>query len=158
MVDGVGVVGAWALHELIEVVQKTLLGLLAREISRGYQRGVGWLAMIFSILFSPLCGGALILILALGLTFASASVEVLWERRSLDASDKGPWSQAIQAGTPIVRSATAPRVRFTTPCDGLAGVYVAYHYCRLMDAIIILGSMSVADDAVSVLVRPTARV
>ena len=28
--------------------------------------------------------------------------EALWERRSLDASAKGPWSRAIRAGTPIV--------------------------------------------------------
>ena len=29
--------------------------------------------------------------------------EVLWERRSLDATTKGPWSRAIQARTPVVR-------------------------------------------------------
>ena len=27
--------------------------------------------------------------------------EALWERCSLDASAKGPWSQAIRAGTPV---------------------------------------------------------
>ena len=50
--------------------------------------------VIFSILFPLLRGGALILILALGLglAFALASVGALRERRSLDASDKGPWS------------------------------------------------------------------
>ena len=33
--DGVGVVGAWAIHELVEVVGQALLGLLARAISCG---------------------------------------------------------------------------------------------------------------------------
>ena len=68
-------VGARALHELVEVVQEALLGLLARVISHGDQHGVGWSAMIFLVLFAPLHGGALVLILALGLAFASASVE-----------------------------------------------------------------------------------
>ena len=92
MFDGVVVVGAWALHELVEVAWRVLLGLLARVISCGDQRGVGRSAAIFSILFPLLRGGALILILALGLAFASASVGELWEWRSLDALDKGPWS------------------------------------------------------------------
>ena len=71
--DRVGVVGAWALHELMEVARRVLLGLLARVISCGDQRGVGRSA-IFSILFPLLRGGALVLILALGLDFALASV------------------------------------------------------------------------------------
>ena len=75
--DGVGVVGAWALHELVEVVRRALLGLLARVISRGDQRGVGRSAMIFFVLFAPLRGGALVLILMLGLAFVMASVKVL---------------------------------------------------------------------------------
>ena len=33
--DGVGMVGAWAIHELVEVVRQALLGLLARAISCG---------------------------------------------------------------------------------------------------------------------------
>ena len=93
--DGVGMVGARAPHELVEVAQRVLLGLLARMISRGNQRGAGWSAVIFSVLFPPLCGGALILILALGLAFASASVGALRERRSLDVLDKSPWYRAI---------------------------------------------------------------
>ena len=28
--------------------------------------------------------------------------EVLWERRFLDATAKGPWSQAVRARTPII--------------------------------------------------------
>jgi len=92
--DGVGVVGAWALHELMEVGRKVLLGLFARVISRGDQCGVGRSADLLCS-FSPLCGGALILILALGLAFASASVGALRERRSLYALVKGLWSRAI---------------------------------------------------------------
>ena len=94
-------VGAWALHELIEVVRKALLGLLARVINRGDQRGVGRSTVIFSVLFPPLRGGALVLILALGLAFASASVRAWWERRLLEVLDKGPWSWAIRAGTSV---------------------------------------------------------
>ena len=70
-------VGARALHELVEVARRVLLGLRAHVISRGVQRGVGRSAAILSVLFSPLRGGALVLILALGLTFAVASVGVL---------------------------------------------------------------------------------
>jgi hypothetical protein len=94
-------VGAWALYELIEVARKVLLGLLVHVISRGNQRRVGRSVVIFSVLFPLLCGGALVLVPALGLAFASASVEALRERRSLDASNKGPWSQAIWPGTPV---------------------------------------------------------
>ena len=68
-------VGAWALHELVKVAQRVLLGLSARVIYRGCQRGVGRSAVILSVLLSPLCGGALVLILALGLTFVMALVE-----------------------------------------------------------------------------------
>ena len=106
--DRVAMVGAWALHEFVELARRVLLGLFARVISRGDQRGVGRSATIFFVLFAPPCGGALVLILALGLTFASASVEVLRERRSLDASGKGPWSWAIRAGTLVVRPVTVP--------------------------------------------------
>ena len=35
VLDGVGVVGAWALHELVKVVRMALLGLLAHVISHG---------------------------------------------------------------------------------------------------------------------------
>ena len=38
--DGVGVVGAWTVHEFVEVVRQPLLGLLARAISHGDHRGV----------------------------------------------------------------------------------------------------------------------
>ena len=90
MFDGVVVVGARALHGLVEVTWRVLLGLRARMISHGVQRGVGRLAVILFVLFPPLRGGALVLILALGLTFAPASVGARWERRLLEVLDKGP--------------------------------------------------------------------
>ena len=68
-------VGARALHELMKVAQRILLGLSARVIRRGDQRGVGRSVAILYVLFSPLHGGALVLILVLGLTFTVASVE-----------------------------------------------------------------------------------
>ena len=79
--------------------------------------------------------------------------EALWERRSLDASAKGPWSQAIWARAPIVWPATMPGVHFTSPRDGLGGVCVACPHDRPMDVIIMPGSMPVADDTASILVR-----
>ena len=83
----------------MKVARRVLLGLSARVIRRGDQRGVGRSAAILSVLFPPLRGGALVLTLALGLTFATASVEAWWERRLLEVLDKGPWSQAVRAGT-----------------------------------------------------------
>ena len=75
MFDGVGVVGALAVHELVEVVRQSLLGLLARAISRGDQRGVVRSAPILFVLLAPLCGGALVLVHALGLAFVPVPVE-----------------------------------------------------------------------------------
>ena len=56
VLDGVSMVGAWAIHELVEVVRLALLGLLACAISHGDQRGVGQSAPILLVLFAPLCG------------------------------------------------------------------------------------------------------
>ena len=75
MFDGVGVVGAWTIHELVEVVRQSLLELLARAISRGDQRVVVRSTPILFVLLAPLCGGALVLVRALGLAFVLASVE-----------------------------------------------------------------------------------
>ena len=75
MVDGIVVVGARALHELVEVSRSVLLRLRAQVVGRDDRRGVSRSTVILSVLFSPLRGGALVLILALGLTFAVASVE-----------------------------------------------------------------------------------
>ena len=99
--DGVAMVGARALHEIVEVARRVMLGLRACMIGRGDRRKVSQLAAILSVLFFPLRGGALVLILALGLTFVAAFVEARWERRLLEWLDKGPWSQAVGAGTPV---------------------------------------------------------
>ena len=101
MFYGVVVVGAWALHELVEVARRVLLVLRARVISRGDQRGVGRSAAILSILFPLLRGGTLNLILALGLTLALAFIGAWRERCLLEVLDKGPRSRAIRAGTPV---------------------------------------------------------
>ena len=73
--DGVGMVGAWAIHELVEVVRQALLGLLARAISCGDQCGVGRSAPILFVLLAPLHGGALVLVLTLGISLVPASIE-----------------------------------------------------------------------------------
>jgi len=65
--DGIGVIGAWTLHELVKVVGLALLGLLAHVVSHGDQCWVGWSALILLILLALLCGGALALVLTLGL-------------------------------------------------------------------------------------------
>ena len=54
MFDGVGVVGAWAIHEFVEVVRQALLGLLAHAVSCGDQHGVVRSAPIL-LFFLPLC-------------------------------------------------------------------------------------------------------
>ena len=79
--------------------------------------------------------------------------EALWERRSLDASAKGPWSQGIRAGTPVVWPATILGACFTGPLDGLARARVACPHRRPIDVIIMPSLMPVADDAASILVR-----
>jgi len=68
-------VGAWALHELVEVVWEALLGLLARTIGRGNHCGVGRSAPILLVLLAPLHGGALFLVLTLGLALVLASTK-----------------------------------------------------------------------------------
>ena len=75
VLDGVGMVGAWAIHELVKVIGLALLGLLAHAISLGDQRRVGRSAPILLVLFAPLCGGALVLVLMLGLAFVLASTK-----------------------------------------------------------------------------------
>ena len=68
-------VSAWALQELVEVVGLALLGLLARMIGHGDQSGVGRSAPILLVLFAPLRGGALVLVLTLGLALVLASTK-----------------------------------------------------------------------------------
>ena len=78
--DGVGMVGARTVHEFVEVVRQPLLGLLAHAISRGDHRGVVRSAPILFVLLAPLCGGALILVHALGLAFVPTPVEDRFDR------------------------------------------------------------------------------
>ena len=52
MVDGIVVVGAWALHELMKVAWRVLLGLRTHVIGHGVQRGVGRSVVILSVLFA----------------------------------------------------------------------------------------------------------
>jgi len=68
-------VGAWAIHEFVEVVRQAVLGLLARAISCGDQRGVVRSALVLFVLLAPLSGGALVLVRALGLAFVPSPVE-----------------------------------------------------------------------------------
>ena len=75
MFDGVGVVGAWAIHEFVEVDRQALLGLLAHAVSCGDQHGVVRSTSVLFVLLAPLCGGALVSVLVLGLALVSASVE-----------------------------------------------------------------------------------
>ena len=79
--------------------------------------------------------------------------EALWERRSPDTPVKGPWSQELRAGTPVIWPVIVPGARFTAPLDGSAGIRVACSYYRPVDVIIMPCLMPVADDATSVLVR-----
>ena len=73
--DGIGVVGAWTLHELVKVVRMALLGLLAHTVGHGDQSQVGRSVQILLVLLAPLRGGALVLVLALGLDFVLVSIE-----------------------------------------------------------------------------------
>ena len=68
-------VRTWAIHELVEVVRQALLGLLARAIGCGDQRGEGHSALILLVLLTPLRGGALVLVFMLGLALVPASIE-----------------------------------------------------------------------------------
>ena len=106
-------VGARALHDLVEVAWRVLLGLRARVISHVDQRGVGRSATILSILFPPLRGGALVLILEFGLALALAFVVALRGRHLLGVLDRGPQSQAIRAGTPVAATCASAR---SEPC------------------------------------------
>ena len=57
------------------MVGLALLGLLALTIGRDDQSGVGRSASILLVLLAPLCGGALVLVLAFGLALVPASAK-----------------------------------------------------------------------------------
>ena len=73
--DRIGMVGAWSFHELVKVVGLALLGLLAHAVGRCNQSWVGWSALIPLVLLALLCGGALALVLALGLATVLTAAE-----------------------------------------------------------------------------------
>ena len=76
---------------------------------------------------------------------------MLWEWCSPDAPAEGPWPRALKAGAPVVTPTTAPGARFTASLDGLAGICGT---CRhMVDSVITLGLMPVANGATGVLVR-----
>jgi len=75
VLDGVGVVGARVLHELVEVVRLALLRLFARTIDSGDQSWVDRSAPILLVLLTLLCGGALALVLALSLAPVPTAAE-----------------------------------------------------------------------------------
>ena len=77
--------------------------------------------------------------------------KTLWERCSPDALAEGPWPRALRAGAPVVRPATAPGTRFAASLDGLARICGTCH--RMVDIVITLGQMLVANGATGVLVR-----
>ena len=73
--DGVGMVGAWTIHEFVEVVRQSLLGLPGCVISNGDQCGTVRPAPILLVLLAPLSGGAFVWIHVLGLALVPVSVE-----------------------------------------------------------------------------------
>ena len=91
-------VGAWTIHELVEVVRPALLWLLALVISCGDQRSVVRSASILFVLLAPLCGGAFVLVCALGLAFVLASVEDHSDRLLIGGMVRGDVKQ-VTGGT-----------------------------------------------------------
>ena len=71
----IGVVGAWTLHKLVKVVRLALLGLLAHSVGRSDQSWVGRSELILIVVLALLCGGALVLVIALGLAPVSTTTE-----------------------------------------------------------------------------------
>ena len=104
-------VGAWAIHGLVEVVKQALLGLLAYVISYSDLRGVGWSVSILFVLLAPLSGGALILVPALSLAFVPASVEDRSDRLLAEGMVSGDIEQVaggtgLQAAKPVDQGLT----------------------------------------------------
>ena len=64
-------------------------------ISYGDQRGVVQSAPIFFVLLAPLCGGALVLVHALGLAFVLASVEDRFDRLLTGDMVRGDVEQVV---------------------------------------------------------------
>ena len=77
--------------------------------------------------------------------------EAQWEWCFPDTPVKGLWSRALRAGTLVIRPATVSGACFTSSLDGLAGIRGTYR-C-MVDIVITLGSMLVANGATGVLVQ-----
>ena len=88
-------VGAWTLHELVEVVGLVLLGLLAYTVDHGDQSWVGQSVLILLVLLALLCGQALALLLKLGI----APVPTAAEDRLLSRGVVGGNVEQIAGGT-----------------------------------------------------------
>ena len=112
-------VGAGAIHELAEVVRQALLGLLARAISHGDQCGVGRLAPILLVLFAPLRGGALVLILALGLALVLASTKDYSDRLLAGGMVRGDVEQ-VTGGTGLQTAELVDQGLTSCPREGRA--------------------------------------
>ena len=80
--------------------------------------------------------------------------EALWERRSLDATTKGPWPQAIRAGAQVVWTAASPGVGVPTLLNGQAKIHATFSRRHSIDVIIVLVMVSIIDDVVSIMVWP----
>ena len=78
-----------------EVVRQALLALLARVISYDDQRKVGSSAPILLVLLAPLHGGALVLVLVLGLALVPASVEDRSDRLLAGGMVRGDVEQVV---------------------------------------------------------------
>ena len=98
MLDRVRVVGAWTLHELVEVVGLAMLGLLARMIGSGDKNWVDRSAPILLVLLAPLHGGALALVLALGLALVPITAEDCPDRLLMGGVVRGDVEQ-VAGGT-----------------------------------------------------------
>ena len=73
--DRVGVVGAWTIHEFVEVVRQSLMGLLDCAIGHGDQWGAVRPTSILFIFLAPLRGGALVRVHAFGFDLVLASAQ-----------------------------------------------------------------------------------
>ena len=85
------------------MVGLTLLGLLARTIGHGDQSRVGQSVLILLVLFTPLHGGALILVLALGLALVLASTKDRSDRLLTGGVVHGDVEQVV-GGTGLQRA------------------------------------------------------
>ena len=80
--------------------------------------------------------------------------EALWERRSLDATTKGPWPLAIRARALVIYLATMPRMCVPALLYGQVGARATCSRCHLMHVIIVSSMALIVDDTMSITVWP----